>query len=1009
MAIRYVNRGLMLLSAAAFLTPTLAYSAEGERRRIEEVVVTAERRESTVQDTAISITAFDEQLIEDFGLRNQEDLQNFIPATTIQPYDIAIRGVGRVFRALGGDPGVATYFNGAYSEDFGIASTEGGLYDIARIEVLRGPQGTLYGRNGIGGAVNFHTNKPSDEFSGEVRAVAGSYNTAELYGYLTGPIIEEVLSYRFTGVHRDRDGTVKDLGGGEPLDAYGDENYALALRWTPSDTFEFNIRGNERSYKRVMTSAQGAGSIVISEFGGNGDDITGGARNTSAMVFGFRPVDPQIACPTATDRTVANCTVPGRNVFTFDYKGMVRYGQRVLPGVDPVASAFARPNFAYNHNSTLANSPYIGDGRSLPELDGNDLVVDTNGLNDENFDHQAGYIDATWDVADNLQIKYIGGYTDYLYKRITDDDRSSNTPQAGNFESGDMQFHANQENENFQHEVQFFWDPTDDITVTAGLFYYKNQIDQRLDFWSEGMARFENAAIYPTNIPGLGELNPVPGDPFFAWATARAIFDQDMDNGTNPSVPAAMAQVGWNSARDAGRGNPDVPLAIAAVPDLGFVGAESFNSPNVKEVYFLEGPWLGDTRDHAGGNTPSGPITPGTSFIWNTLNQTEASAVYAQGEWQVNETFALTFGLRWAKDEKYGEENLYLYREEALTSENLFLYNQLTGALDANGNPTGLTPVRFRGLPFSQSIFRSVENEFDEWTWRLNLDYTPADDSLIYLSATTGYRAGGFNLGYFSGTPTYDPEKVLAYELGYKGQLLDGTLQLNGSIYRYDYQDIHLQYTANSFIGPSTSVRNHPGAINQGLELEVLWLATDNITIGGNYSYTDAKYNGELDGGAEGIDLVGGTFAPIPGSVDTNNPLAPASIYNSTERTNLTDGKQLQRVPEQKWSGWAQYRMELSSGTLDFLTSVSWTDELFFDITNSPLDVAPDWYRWDARVTWTASDEKMEASFFINNITNDIGIRNMNGEDEAGNFLRSVVPTLPRMGGVEFRYRFGEY
>ncbi len=110
----------------------------GNARRIEEVVVTAERTQSTVQDTAISITAFNEEFIEDLGLRNQEDLANYIPAATIEPYDIAIRGVGRLFRALGGDPGVATYLNGAYSEDFFFASTEGGLYDIARVEVLRG-------------------------------------------------------------------------------------------------------------------------------------------------------------------------------------------------------------------------------------------------------------------------------------------------------------------------------------------------------------------------------------------------------------------------------------------------------------------------------------------------------------------------------------------------------------------------------------------------------------------------------------------------------------------------------------------------------------------------------------------------------------------------------------------------------------------------------------------------------------------------------------------------------
>ena len=80
-------------------------------------------------------------------------------------------GVGRVFRALGGDPGVGTYNDGAYSEDFGIASTDNGLYDIERIEILRGPQGTLYGRNSIGGAVNFITTKPGDEFAAEIRTL----------------------------------------------------------------------------------------------------------------------------------------------------------------------------------------------------------------------------------------------------------------------------------------------------------------------------------------------------------------------------------------------------------------------------------------------------------------------------------------------------------------------------------------------------------------------------------------------------------------------------------------------------------------------------------------------------------------------------------------------------------------------------------------------------------------------------------------------------------------------
>ena len=92
----------------ALVTIMAAPVALAEGRQIEEVIVTAERQEASIQDTSIFITAFTGDFIDDFGIRNQEDLQNFVPATTIQPCDATVRGVERNFRALGGDPSVAT-------------------------------------------------------------------------------------------------------------------------------------------------------------------------------------------------------------------------------------------------------------------------------------------------------------------------------------------------------------------------------------------------------------------------------------------------------------------------------------------------------------------------------------------------------------------------------------------------------------------------------------------------------------------------------------------------------------------------------------------------------------------------------------------------------------------------------------------------------------------------------------------------------------------------------------
>ena len=181
--------------------------AEDDQRRIEEVVVTAEKVEATVSDTSISITAFSEEAIEDFGIQGADELVNYLPATTRDAFDIRIRGVGRNFRALGGDPGVATYYNGIYSPDFGIAASENGLYDLARVEVLRGPQGTLYGQNTTAGAVNIISNQPGNTLQGNARVEYGRFNSWRAEAAIGGPLLDGVklvvVSWnRVLGTHR---------------------------------------------------------------------------------------------------------------------------------------------------------------------------------------------------------------------------------------------------------------------------------------------------------------------------------------------------------------------------------------------------------------------------------------------------------------------------------------------------------------------------------------------------------------------------------------------------------------------------------------------------------------------------------------------------------------------------------------------------------------------------------------------------------------------------------------
>ncbi|HJL96406.1 MAG TPA: TonB-dependent receptor [SAR86 cluster bacterium] len=942
------------------------FAADEDSGGIDEVIVTAEKRAASIQDTAISITAFDESLIEGLNLRNQEDLQNYIPATTIQPYDISIRGVGRVFRALGGDPGVGTYNDGAYSEDFGIASTDNGLYDVERIEILRGPQGTLYGRNSIGGAVNFITTKPGDEWAAEIKTLVGSEGTAEFYSFVNQPLTDK-LSARVIIVNRGRGGTVEDLGLGDDLDSYDDENYTLALRWQ-NDDLTVDLRGNSRSYGRVLSSAQGAGLIVTSEYGGP-------TRRNDLMVHGYRPVDKSVACGSMVDRTVANCTVPGMDVYTFNHKGIVKYAQNLVAGVDPTTSGFARPNYAYGYDQSILNATTIGDGSSVPNLKGSDLKAATNGFNDEYFNHSAGTINVAWDVRDDLTIKYIGSYTDYLYTRVTDDDRTGNPVL-------DEQFHAMQENENWQNEIQVFWDISDDWNLIAGVFEYHNEIDQDLDFWTgEGTenARYAAAADY-----GVAGIAAADATPFTQWYTAQAVYGPLVSSA--PVVGASQTMVGPYSARDVGCGIVNL---------FGVVPTPDFSEEHLSATCFLEGPWTGENATLRNGPNP----TDGTTFVWQTENKTDAYAVYFQTEYQINETWAITAGASWHEDQKVAEENLFTYTESELSPDKLLAYNVATGALNADGTPTGNGVIRFRGLPMSRSIHRAMARDFDDVTWRLNLDYSPTDNALWYLSRTTGYRAGGFNLGYFSARPTYDMETVESTELGYKGSFLENTLQINASAYSYIYENIHGQFAVESFLGgTSTSVWGFPEADTEGFEMDFVYAPTAELLVGGNFSFTDAKYSKEL------IDPLGNS-----GVIDENNPNAPSSVYSISERNVPIKGMRMQRIPEYKASVYANYTQDTSEGSIDYLIGYSWTDSILWDDSGLDLDTSPAFSRLDIKATWTNNEENLEIMAFVNNVANKIGVRNMTSDGEQLGYQRSITPTLPRMGGISFTYKFGAY
>ncbi|MCY4155220.1 MAG: TonB-dependent receptor [Gammaproteobacteria bacterium] len=261
---------------------------------LEEVVVTARKREESLQDTPISVAAFTAEDLAQRGAVDFSDLGEFTPnvvfdftapiAAGNSAAIVMIRGVGSADWALPVDPGVGIYLDGVY-----IARTIGQVMDtvdVERIEVLRGPQGTLFGRNTIGGAISVVTRKPTtDSVYGRLEATTGSYDRIDVNGYVNVPL-GETLAGSLSVSTRNRDGYVKNLGDGPDLGDNEDHSGRLALRWTPADTVTVDVTADysttdENPAPNVLIDVRENGFFPGINNLASGDPVCGGIFDVS--------------------------------------------------------------------------------------------------------------------------------------------------------------------------------------------------------------------------------------------------------------------------------------------------------------------------------------------------------------------------------------------------------------------------------------------------------------------------------------------------------------------------------------------------------------------------------------------------------------------------------------------------------------------------------------------------------------------------------------------------------
>lgn len=240
----FTNKSRKIMAMGGVLTALVypmgeAYAAEEKKGALEEIVITAQKREQSLQDVSTAVTAMTSDRLQDAGVSDITSLQFYSPSLTIGTTfgyaNLFMRGLGLNTAFANVDPSVTLYVDGAVISQ--PSAQLFSFFDLERVEVLRGPQGTLYGRNATGGTINLLAKKPTDEQEGFFRVTGGDYNLFQTEGGIGGPLTER-LSARFAFQTIDRNGYGINEVTGNDIDDSNRKAFRGQLLYRASDTVD---------------------------------------------------------------------------------------------------------------------------------------------------------------------------------------------------------------------------------------------------------------------------------------------------------------------------------------------------------------------------------------------------------------------------------------------------------------------------------------------------------------------------------------------------------------------------------------------------------------------------------------------------------------------------------------------------------------------------------------------------------------------------------------------------
>ncbi|GAB1263296.1 TonB-dependent receptor [Aurantivibrio infirmus] len=377
---------------------------------------------------------------------------------------------------------------------------------------------------------------------------------------------------------------------------------------------------------------------------------------------------------------------------------------------------------------------------------------------------------------------------------------------------------------------------------------------------------------------------------------------------------------------------------------------------------------------------------------YHFLDQDDSvAAAFFQGTYEVNETLRASLGLRYTREEKDAVQAAFAADYGTRTPNNVVGNETLyTGAA------AGLQP--FLTIAEAVNHTNKLNRKENSLTWSGNLQWDYSDDTLLYASVATGFKAGGFNTFAFTADPDeaeYEEEEVLSFEIGAKMSLLDDAAELNIAVFHSEFDDIQTALFTGS---ASFIVQNASAATSEGIEFDGRWAATDNLLVYGGLAYVDFEFDEFPNAGCYAEQL-------LQFRIDTANPLATLQECGAAGINDLS-GKTSENTPEFSATLGLQHTLEIGDqyqlfSSLDLI----YQDEQYRQADLDPVSLDDSFFKANLVLSFGPSNASWDISLIVKNLTDEESFSYVN-DTPLVDGARQFIPDRPRTIGLSANYRF---